>query len=155
MAHLYTTVQRNTPKEAIINVLQNGTDGFVVTGGQIRLVSGASADIPLVTGYRTENQGGTITTTDFANTETQKPWPSTTIKSMTFGNSQANGELTIYAVTEHNMQEMFVCNQTGVVTFPGGQLQSSLTGNTYGIYVSGDASDSSVMIHLIQDQTFS
>jgi len=58
---MHTNIIRNSAREAVINIYNEGTDfSYLITGGQVQAVSGGGeTEQSLVTGFRTEIQGST------------------------------------------------------------------------------------------------
>tara|TARA_R100000152_G_C6764895_1_gene189594 strand:- start:1221 stop:1703 length:483 start_codon:yes stop_codon:yes gene_type:complete len=157
----FTQVQRNNAKECIVNVVINDDEGFAITGGLIVDTGSdnSGVSVPLVTGYRTENQGGTITKHYFENTATQSPWPSRRIMRIDWGNAKQSTGITVTAVTENGNEQLFSVNQSGTTDYSdiGGLTPDTLTGETFGIYVSGTdtGGDRNITITFAHDQPFS
>ena len=156
----YTQVQRNNAKECVVNVVMNDDEGFAITGGTVVDTGSdnSGVSVPLVTGYRTENQGGTITKHYFANTATSSPWPCRRIKRIDWGNAKQNTGISIVAMTENGNEQMLTVNQSGTIDYSdiGGLTPDTLTGNTFAIYVSGQAAgDRNIVITFAHDQPFS
>ena len=154
MGHFDVNVIQNNTRRCVLNISSKNDNGTFITGGYICVSGTAPGDgspaqtISLVTGYKTYNDGGTLT-----NVFTDRV--PTLIKQAIFGHSAAGASTKLFAVSGTGTQlsteeELAVYDGTGSITYDP-PLKTSLDTTRPNFYIERTNNDATLYLILVPD----